>query len=278
MTLFAIGDIQGCNGEFAELLDAIAFDSGKDELWLVGDLINRGPSSLDVLREVINLGDSATVVLGNHDLHLLATAAGVRPPAPGDTFQDVLAAPDAANIIDWLRDRPLLHHDVQRGRILVHAGVPPAWSIGDALARAAEVEANLRGPGWVAALREMYGNEPRSWSDRTEGSARARFIINALTRMRYCDEEGNLDFEFTGPPGSQPEHLTPWFDHRDRKSADTHIVFGHWASLGLLRRSDITALDSGCVWGGALTALPIDPPGEPFAIDCEGASRAQRGS
>ncbi len=276
MTLYAIGDIQGCSGEFGKLLDAIAFDTSADELWLVGDLINRGPDSLDVLRRVINLGDSATVVLGNHDLHLLATAAGARPPVPGDTFQAVLAAPDAANIIDWLRDRSLLHHDLQRGRVLVHAGIPPAWSVSDALDRAAEIEASLRGPGWVAALGEMYGDEPRSWSDEIEGPERARYIINALTRMRYCDENGCLDFQFAGPPGSQPGHLLPWFDHRGRKARDTHIVFGHWASLGLLRRSDVTALDSGCVWGGALTALPIDPSGEPVAVDCDGVSGARR--
>ncbi|HEY5624325.1 MAG TPA: symmetrical bis(5'-nucleosyl)-tetraphosphatase [Gammaproteobacteria bacterium] len=271
MTLYAIGDIQGCARAFSELLGAIDFDPGSDELWLVGDLVNRGPASLEVLREVIGLGDRATVVLGNHDLHLLASAAGVRQPQPGDTFATVLGAPDAGNILDWLRGRPLLHFDEARDRALVHAGIPPAWSVRDALTYANEVAASLRGPGWTGVLADMYGDEPRRWSERSSGSDRTRYVINALTRMRYCYADGGLDFEHTGPPGTQPAGLRPWFDYPDRRSADTHIVFGHWASLGLVRRNDVTALDSGCVWGGSLTALPLDPPGDPVAVDCQGA-------
>ncbi len=268
MTLYAIGDIQGCAQAFTSLLSAVSFKPGRDHLWLVGDLVNRGPDSLDVLREVISLGESATVVLGNHDLHLLATAAGVRKPVTGDTFQAVLAAPDAANIVDWIRDKPLIFHDAARRRLLVHAGLPPAWTVSEAVAYGGEISDLLRGRGWTGALARMYGDEPRSWpADRT-GEDRVRYIINALTRMRYCDAQGDLDFEHTGPPGTQPANLVPWFDHPGRRNRDAHIVFGHWASLGLLRRADLTALDSGCVWGGSLTALPIEPAGEPIAVAC----------
>jgi len=276
VTLFAIGDIQGCGRAFFKLLEAIEFDRDSDELWLVGDLVNRGPDSLDVLREVISLGNSATVVLGNHDLHLLATAAGARPLRQDDTFQPILSAPDAANLIDWLRERPLLHLDESQRRALVHAGIPPAWSVTEALSYAGEITASLNGPGWVSTLSKMYGDEPRTWSDHSEGSERARFIINALTRMRYCDAEGNLDFSYTGPPGTQPSHLHPWFNIPGKRAVHTHIVFGHWAALGLVRRDDVTALDSGCVWGGALTALPLDPKGEPVAVDCQGVLKPDR--
>lgn len=272
MTLYAIGDIQGCGQAFTELLSAISFKPERDHLWLVGDLVNRGPDSLDVLREVINLGDSATTVLGNHDLHLLATAVGVRKRGEDDTFQAVLAAPDAADLLDWLRSRPLLYHDAKRNWLLVHAGLPPTWSVSDAVERAGETSERLRGPNWASALKKMYGDEPRAWSADHQGADRLRYTINALTRMRYCDEQGDLDFEHTGPPGTQPAHLVPWFEFPGRPSEATHVVFGHWASLGLLRRTNITALDSGCVWGGSLTALPMEPAGEPIAVACAGAA------
>ena len=274
MTLYAIGDIQGCAQAFTELLGAIAFEPEHDHLWLVGDLVNRGPDSLGVLREVMHLGDNATTVLGNHDLHLLATAAGVRKPVEGDSFHSVLAAPDAANILDWLRYRPLLHHDAARGKLLVHAGLPPTWSIADAVSRAAEVAEQLRGPDWANTLKNMYGDEPRAWSADHQGADRSRYIINALTRMRYCDARGDLDFDYAGPPGTQPGHLVPWFDYPERAGGSIHIVFGHWASLGLLRRADVTALDSGCVWGRTLTAVPLEPAGEPIAVACTGAATA----
>ncbi len=272
MTLYAIGDIQGCGQAFTELLSAISFKPERDHLWLAGDLVNRGPDSLDVLREVINLGDSATTVMGNHDLHLLATASGVRKLGEDDTFQAVLAAPDAANILDWLRSRPLLYHDLKRKRLLVHAGLPPTWSVSEAVSRAAEISARLRGPNWAGALKKMYGDEPRAWSADHSDADRLRYIINALTRMRYCDEHGNLDFEHAGPPGTQPAHLVPWFEVPGRPSETTHVVFGHWASLGLLCRTNITALDSGCVWGGSLTAVPLEPAGDPIAVACSGAA------
>ena len=268
MTLYAIGDIQGCAQAFTKLLSVVSFKPERDHLWLVGDLINRGPDSLDVLREVIGLHDSVTTVLGNHDLHLLATAAGVREPDKGDTFQAVLAAPDAENILDWLRHRPLLHYDRTRSRLLVHAGLPANWTVTDAEAYAGEITERLRGPSWTVALKTMYGDEPRAWSADLRGADRARYILNALTRIRYCDKHGNLDFDHKGPPGTQPTHLTPWFEFPGRLSEDTHVVFGHWASLGLIRRTNVTALDSGCVWGGSLTALPLEPAGEPIAVDC----------
>ena len=268
MTLYAIGDIQGCAKTFNQLLGAISFDRNEDHLWLVGDLVNRGPDSLAVLREVMSLSDNVTTVLGNHDLHLLAAAAGVRKLGSNDTVHQVLAAPDAANILYWLRYRPLLHHDEARNLLLVHAGLPPTWSLAEAIARAVEIESELQAPNWANTLKHMYGDEPRSWSADLDSVDRSRYIINALTRMRYCDSKGALDFEHTGPPGTQPTNLVPWFDFRERVETKIHVVFGHWASLGLLRRADITALDSGCVWGRTLTAVPLKPTGEPVAIAC----------
>jgi bis(5'-nucleosyl)-tetraphosphatase (symmetrical) len=277
VTLYAVGDIQGCYRSFATLLDRQRFDPSRDRLWLVGDLVNRGPDSLSVLRRVAELGASATAVLGNHDLHLLATAAGVRRPASRDTLQQVLDAPDADELLDWLRRRPLLHYDRAHDRALVHAGIPPAWSVDDALENAAEVEALLRGPHWRYGLEAMYGNDPPRWTQDLEYQSRVRFTINALTRMRFCDRTGALDLERSGPPGSQPPELVPWFDVPGRKSAGTHVVFGHWSALGFVRRADLTALDSGCVWGGELTAVALDEGGEPTAVDCtrEAAPRGQ---
>jgi bis(5'-nucleosyl)-tetraphosphatase (symmetrical) len=269
MTLYAIGDIQGCYRPFATLLDRLRFDPSRDRLWLVGDLVNRGPESLSVLRRVAELGRSVTTVLGNHDLHLLAAAAGVRPPSAGDTLQPVLAAPDADELLDWLRRRPLLHYDRAGRRALVHAGIPPEWDLDQALRRAAEVEALLRGPHWRYGLEAMYGNDPPRWTQDLEYQSRVRYTINALTRMRFCHRNGALDFERSGPPGSQPPDLVPWFDVPGRKSATTHVVFGHWSALGYVRRADITALDSGCVWGGMLTAVALEDDREPTAVACE---------
>lgn len=266
MTLYAIGDIQGCLVPFEALLDAIRFDPARDRLWLVGDLVNRGPDSLGVLRRVMALGRSVTCVLGNHDLHLLATAAGTRDLMPGDTFQDVLESPDLGRIVDWLRRRPLLRYDAAAKRVLVHAGIPPPWSLTQARAEARAVETELRGPRWRAALKHMYGNEPAQWSDTLRGADRRRYTINALTRMRYCDEQGRLDLKCSGPPGTQPPGLMPWFDVPGRRAAGVHVVFGHWAALGLLRRPDVTALDTGCVWGNHLTAVRLDRPAPPVQI------------
>lgn len=268
MTLYAIGDVQGCVRAFHALLDKIRFDPDEDRLWLVGDLVNRGPESGDVLREVMRLGDRVTTVLGNHDLHLLAAAAGIRQPSDSDTFHDVLEASDAHELIEWLRHRPLLHRDRDRRLVLVHAGIPPVWTVGKARRRAREVERRLRAPDWQSALQDMYGDSPSEWGKGLTGSDRRRFTINALTRMRFCDAVGRLDFGFSGPPGSQPTHLVPWFDSPQRRGRKWHIVFGHWSALGVFRREDITALDSGCVWGRELTAVALDPPGGPLAVSC----------
>ena len=259
MTTYAIGDIQGCAKSFDQLLESIAFDETRDRLWLTGDLVNRGPDSLQVLRRVASLQDCATVVLGNHDLHLLAIAAGVRPPSPADTFQDVLEAADRQPLIDWLRRQPLLHYDSAAACVLVHAGLPPGWSLQEALAHGAEVSERLAGPGWRDALQTLYGDEPRTWSAALKPQDRHRYTINALTRMRYCDANGNLDFTHKGPPGSQPPALKPWYELRARDGV--HIVFGHWASLGLARipHQDSTAAAAGpLAMAGRTPASRID--------------------
>jgi bis(5'-nucleosyl)-tetraphosphatase (symmetrical) len=268
MTLYVIGDVQGCGQAFDNLIRKIAFTPGRDHLWFVGDLVNRGPDSVGMLRRIMALGDDATCVLGNHDLHLLATAAGVRGRNDTDTFADVLAAPDAGEILDWLRHRPLLHRDKHRLLLLVHAGVPPTWKIKQAARNAEEIETLLRGAGWRDALKDMYGDAPTQWRADLPDRERRRFTINALTRMRYCDDQGRLDLNYSGAPGSQPSALVPWFDARSRPRRRWHIVFGHWAALGYLHRPDITAVDTGCVWGGALTAVPLDPGGPPVQVKC----------
>jgi bis(5'-nucleosyl)-tetraphosphatase (symmetrical) len=276
MTLYAIGDIQGCGAAFDALLKKISFRPSRDRLWLVGDLVNRGTESLRVVRRVMELGRSVTCVLGNHDLHLLATVAGKRELSPADTFGEILAAPDAEEIIDWLRRRPLIHYDVATKRVLVHAGIPPAWTITQAREQAREVEQLLRGRRWRASLRSMYGNEPHAWSHKLDPADKRRFTINALTRMRYCDRRGRLDFSESGPPGSQPKGLIPWFDVPERRARNAHIVFGHWSAIGYMRRPDVTALDSGCVWGRSLTALRLDHRTRPVRINC--TRRVLRGS
>jgi bis(5'-nucleosyl)-tetraphosphatase (symmetrical) len=276
MRLFAIGDIQGCSAAFDLLLRKIAFRPARDRLWLVGDLVNRGPDSLGVVRRVMSLGRSVTCVLGNHDLHLLATVAGRRELSPADTFHDVLEAPDLGAIVDWLRRRPLLHYDAESRRVLVHAGIPPPWTVAQARAEARDVEAQLRGRQWRHALKEMYGNGPSAWSWKLRGADRRRYTINALTRMRYCDRRDRIDLSYSGPPGTQPKGLVPWFDVEGRRSARAHIVFGHWAALGLLRRSDVTALDTGCVWGNYLTAVRLDRPARPVKVSAAAAKRWQR--
>jgi bis(5'-nucleosyl)-tetraphosphatase (symmetrical) len=266
MTLYAVGDVQGCARTFEALLEKIDFKQHSDHLWLVGDLVNRGPDSLGVLRAVKALGDSASLVLGNHDLHLLAASAGIRDASSADSFGDVLAAPDADELIEWLRARPLILRDKAAKRVLVHAGIPPVWKVRQAVQHASEVEALLRGPDWGKALRGMYGDVPAEWTPDLSPGDRRRFTINALTRIRFCDKAGRLDLSCSGPPGSQPAHLRPWFDFPKRRSRKWHIVFGHWSALGFVQREDLTALDSGCVWGRELTAIALDPPGRPVAV------------
>lgn len=262
MRTYVIGDLQGCAHEARLLLDRIQEDAqGAARIYFVGDLINRGPDSLGALRRVRALvetgGGMVEALLGNHDLHLLAVAAGAQAMSPSDTLDDILAAPDRDELIGWLRRRPLaLWAD---GHLMVHAGVLPQWSAGQTLALAGEVETALRGEQWIGFLGHMYGNQPDRWDDALAGYARLRCIVNALTRMRLCTLDGVMDFkqkESAGaPPGSS---LLPWFDLPGRRTADVTVVFGHWSALGLLLRDRLIGLDSGCVWGGKLTAVRLE--------------------
>lgn len=272
MAIYAIGDIQGCYDPLQRLLEDLRFDPAQDTLWFAGDLINRGPNSLKVLRLVHSLGGSAIAVLGNHDLTLLAVAEDTKPLRQKDTFQSVLEAPDRDLFLEWLRQRPILHHDAELGFTMVHAGLAPQWDLNQALSCAAEVESTLRGPHYRTFLAHIYGSEPRLWRDDLQGTERLRFIVNCMTRMRFCSQEGTLCFDQKGPPGSQPEGLWPWFKVPGRRNTDLNIVFGHWSSLGFYRERGIYALDSGCVWGNKLTALRLDGPEEIHSIDCSDLS------
>ena len=269
LATYAIGDVQGCAEALFSLLDLVAFDRERDRLWFVGDLVNRGPHSLEVLRFVQGLGERAVSVLGNHDLHLLASAAGAREPRPKDTFGDVLGAPDRDTLLDWLRTRPLLHLDEESGFAMVHAGLPPQWTLQEAQALAREVEEVLCGTAAGAFFREMYGDEPRRWSPALSDSARPRFVVNALTRLRYITSDGALEFRHAGPPGTQASGLVPWFEAPGRRSRESHIVFGHWATLQLHEPVDpvhrVHHLDTGCVWGGALSAMRLED-GRRFSV------------
>ncbi len=253
-----MGDIQGCLGPLQRLLEKLRFDPARDRLWLVGDLVNRGPQSLETLRFVRSLGAAVTCVLGNHDLHLLAVRHGVRRPNPRDTLREVVDAPDGEELLDWVRHLPLLHRDPALGTTLVHAGIYPSWSLDEAASLAREVEGVLRGPRWGSLIRNMYGDRPRRWDPELSGHERARFIINAFTRMRFVGADGALDFAHTGPPGSQPAGLTPWFEVPGRASAGERIAFGHWSALPHPATPGLLALDSGCVWGNRLSAVKID--------------------
>ncbi len=263
MAVYAIGDIQGCYDPLARLLDRLRFDPAADVLWLVGDLVNRGPHSVEVLRLVHGLGERAVVVLGNHDLTLLAVAAGLVKPKRKDTFHTIFDAPGQGELLDWLRQRPLLHHDAALGFTLVHAGLPPQWDLALAQCCAAELEATLRGPNYEDFLAEMFGGKPRRWRDDLVGYDRLRFTVNALTRIRFCTADGTLSFSEKGSPGNQEPGLLPWFAVPGRCNADLNLVFGHWAALGYYRAPGIYALDSGCVWGNRLTAIRLDAPDVP---------------
>jgi len=274
MAVYAVGDVQGCFDALRQLLDLLRYDPARDRLWLTGDLVNRGPDSVAVLRFVRGLGDRAVTVLGNHDLTLLAHSVGWAPARERDTFQQVLAAPDCDELLDWLRRRPLLHRDPELGFALVHAGLPPQWDLAEAHARAAEVEAVLSSERYGAFMAEMFGNRPRRWSAQLAGNERLRFIVNCLTRIRFCDEDGNLRFKDKGPLGSQKAGYLPWFRVPGRRSAGQRIVFGHWAALGLHIEPGVYALDSGCVWGGRLSALRLDGDEQVRSVRCAVAKRA----
>jgi len=263
MATYAIGDLQGCYDEFIALLERINFDPAHDQLWLTGDLVNRGPKSLQVLEYVRNLGDAAIVVLGNHDLHLLACAC-VDEYSPGskDTFDDVLAAPDVTGLCDWLRCQPLLHRDKALGYTMVHAGIPHHWSLEDAAVYAGEVESVLRGKKSREFFAKMYGNKPNNWDPDLAGWDRLRLITNYFTRLRYTAHDGHINFKFKGPLGSQPDDLVPWYELYELPDDNEAILFGHWSALHLsfeqMREKQIFALDTGAVWGGTLTAMRLE--------------------
>jgi bis(5'-nucleosyl)-tetraphosphatase (symmetrical) len=270
MAVYAIGDIQGCYDELQSLLELIHFNPQHDQLWFAGDLVNRGPMSLETLRFIKDLGDRAVCVLGNHDLHLIATACGHPLDNDDHTLDAILCAPDRNELIDWLRQRPLLHHDDALGYTMVHAGLPPQWDLALAQKCAHEVETMLRGNNISDFIENMYGNKPRHWSDELSGWKRLRFIVNCLTRLRFCDDQGHLKLKYKGPPGSQPSQYHPWFELPGRKSRDLNIVFGHWSTLGKRNDAGIFPLDTACLWGGELTALRIDTAPQWFRLPCTG--------
>jgi bis(5'-nucleosyl)-tetraphosphatase (symmetrical) len=271
MAVYAIGDLQGCYDEFRTLLDLLAFDPAHDRVWLTGDLVNRGPGSLAALRYVKALGRCASVVLGNHDLHLLAAAAiperGLRR---GDTLDEVLAAPDRDELLDWLSLQPLLHHDAGLGWTMVHAGLPPQWDLATATACATEVAVAMRTDP-AGFYRAMYGNKPDCWSDDLQGDDRLRFTINSMTRLRVVDGDGRLLLKYKGGLDDVPRGAVPWFRAAGRRTAAERIVFGHWSALGYLDSHGVVSLDSGCVWGGALTAVRLDAAAPPVQLACRGA-------
>ena len=254
MTRHAIGDVQGCYTELRALLHRIGFSIDRDRLWFVGDLVNRGPDSLEVLRFVRSLGDNAVAVLGNHDLHLLALAAGSGRPRRSDTLDAILSASDRDRLLEWLTTRPLAH--LEGGDLLLHAGVVPQWTVQMTLALAREVEYALQHTP-RELFHNLYGDEPDRWRPDLAGTDRLRFIINVLTRMRVCTRDGRVNLEIKGKPPEDGSVWRPWFDV-ERLTGETRVICGHWSALGLLVRPDVVALDTGCVWGGALTAFDLD--------------------
>lgn len=269
MAVYAIGDIQGCYEPLQALLRKIRFDPARDRLWFTGDLVNRGPQSAQVLRFVRGLGRSAITVLGNHDLHALARAAGATSGKYRDTIDDILHAPDREELLGWLRERPLLHHDSDLGFTLVHAGLLPQWDLAVAQACAREVETVLRGVAAIDFFSAMYGDKPNRWDERLSGWERLRLIVNAFTRLRYCDRDGRVDLSEQGPLGTQARDLFPWFQVPGRNSVTLRLVFGHWASLGIWNADGVIGLDSGCVWGNALTAVRLDGAAREFiSVSC----------
>ncbi len=273
MSTYAIGDLQGCYKQFRQLLDKIKFDPEKDKLWLTGDLVNRGPKSLKTLRYVKDLGDAVITVLGNHDLHLIAAYALPNAYPASDDLQRIIDAPDADELIHWLRQQPLIHYDEKIKTALVHAGISPQWSIADALTFAREFESVLKRNDYHIFLPAMYGDLPTKWADHLEGAERLNFVVNAFTRMRFCDKNGQLTFTEKNNPSKAPDGLLPWFKVPKRKNRDVRIVFGHWSTLGYLNEDNLLALDTGCVWGGELTAVKIaKKKTERTCIACETAS------
>lgn len=278
MAVYLIGDVQGCDDALGRLLNEVGFSASRDTAYVLGDLVNRGPASLSTLRRLMTLGSSAQCLLGNHDLHLLAVSQGIRPPHRSDTLDDILQSPERTALLDWLRHRPLaLQVD---GWLLVHAGVLPQWDAAQTLALAGELEQVLRSADWADFLRGMYGNTPDRWSDDLQGPDRLRVIVNALTRLRFCTLDGVMEFKTKDSAGAAPDGFMPWFDVPGRRSATDRIAFGHWSTLGPVDRSGLLALDTGCVWGGCLTAARLGDGGssvEHISVRCEQAAKPGKG-
>jgi len=265
MARYAIGDVQGCYAALEELLAQIRFDRACDRLWFVGDLVNRGPQSLEVLRFVRSLGERAVTVLGNHDLHLVAVESGHAKPHRSDTLNAIFDAPDRTELLDWLRTRRLAY--LEDGFLLVHAGLLPQWSGADALRLAGEVEAVLASPEFGSFVSRMYGNHPDRWDESLAGADRLRAIVNAMTRMRFCNEQGCMELHEKGGPERTPQGFLPWFDIAARRTAGLTVICGHWSTLGFIQRQGLIALDSGCVWGGCLTAVRLEDR-QAFQVSC----------
>ena len=263
MSLYAVGDIQGCHAELCELLDSIGFAPQRDRLWIVGDVVNRGPDSLAALREVKALGCAAVTVLGNHDLHLLTVAHGHRRLHRGDTLRPILDAPDRVDLLDWLHHLPLVVQEEER--VLVHAGLLPQWAAPQSVALSREVEAILGSPRASDFLAHLYGDEPANWRDDLDGFDRLRVIVNACTRLRFCRADGTMDFREKRGADHAPAGMKPWYAHAHRRTADVHVVCGHWSTLGLLLLPNVSMLDTGCVWGGPLTAMRL-PDGKIYQV------------
>lgn len=270
MATYAIGDIQGCCDEFEALLAQLRFDPTRDRLWLTGDLVNRGPRSLDVLRLVKRLGPAAITVLGNHDLHLLAAALTPGEKLkPQDTLGPILSAADRDELLTWLRSLPLLHHDAKLGYTMLHAGLPPQWDLATAQACAHELEQALRDDKRsIELFTHMYGDKPNRWSDNLRGLDRLRFITNCLTRLRFCRTDGTLELKYKGTIDSAPQGVVPWFRAPRRRSRDLHIVCGHWSALGYHDGDGVLSIDTGCVWGERLCAIRLDQRAAPVFVPC----------
>ncbi len=266
MPTYAIGDVQGCYTAFRKLLDMVHFDLNRDKLWLVGDIVNRGPESLEMLRFVMQSGDAVIMVLGNHDLHLLMVNAGIARCHKGDTIQSILNAPDREELLFWLRNQQLFYYEGEYA--MVHAGLLPVWSVAKAAQLAREVESALRRDDYQKIFSQLYGNEPNYWQDSWTGAVRMRVIINAMTRMRTCNPEGQMNFSYKGPLQTVPAGYMPWFDVPRRGSLDSIIICGHWSALGLYTTDRVVALDSGCVWNGQLSAMRLEDR-KVFQIPCD---------
>jgi len=278
MALYMIGDVQGCDNALQRLLNKISFSPSRDTLYFLGDLVNRGPDSAGVLRRLMGFGASAQCLLGNHDLHLLAAAVGARRPSRKDTLDSVLQAPDREAMLAWLRQQRMafLLEQQNHSYLMVHAGVLPTWTASQTMALAGEFEAVLRGPDLGHFLQQMYGNSPNRWDDALQGIDRLRMIVNALTRLRFCTAEGVMEFETSDGAHAAPTGYLPWYDVPGRKTRDVTVAFGHWSTLGWLGRDDLFALDSGCVWGGHLSALKLGtgtPTHELIQVKCEQAQK-----